>query len=66
VNNESQERLADRLIREAVESGEFDDLPGTGEPIPGAGTVDDEYWWVSGWVRRNRAVEADQTPSSSV
>ena len=40
------ESLPERLIREAIEAGEFDDLPGEGEPIPGAGTVDDELWWV--------------------
>lgn len=66
MKNEPQEHLADRLIREAVESGEFDDLPGAGKPISGAGTVDDEYWWVREWVRRNRIAETDQTSSSSV
>lgn len=45
---------AERLIQEAMEAGEFDDLPGTGEPIPGAGTVDDELWWVRSWLRRNQ------------
>jgi hypothetical protein len=48
------ETLADRIIREAMEAGEFDDLPGVGQPIPGAGTVDDEMWWVRTWVERNR------------
>ena len=45
----------ERLIRDAMEEGEFDDLPGEGEPIPGAGTPDDEYWWVRRWLKRNRA-----------
>lgn len=48
------EKLAERLIREAMESGQFDDLPGTGEPIPGVGTTDDDLWWVRSWVQRNR------------
>lgn len=47
------ETLPERLIREAVESGEFDDLPGTGEPLPGAGLPDDELWWVRAWIRRS-------------
>jgi hypothetical protein len=47
------ETLAERLIREAIEAGEFDDLPGEGKPLPGAGTPDDELWWVRGWLRRN-------------
>ncbi len=42
------------MIREAIEKGEFDDLPGEGSPIPGAGRVDDELWWVRRWVKRNR------------
>lgn len=45
---------AERLIRKAMEAGEFDDLPGTGKPIPGAGTVDDELWWVRSWLKRNQ------------
>lgn len=45
---------AERLIQEAMEAGEFDDLPGTGRPIPGAGTVGDELWWVRSWLRRNQ------------
>lgn len=48
---------AERLIRKAMEAGEFDDLPGTGEPIPGAGTVDDELWWVRSWLQRNKDQE---------
>lgn len=44
----------DRVIREAVERGEFDDLPGVGKPIPGAGERDDEMWWVRNWVTRQR------------
>lgn len=42
------------MIREAIEKGEFDDLPGEGRPIPGAGGVDDDLWWVRRWVKRNR------------
>jgi hypothetical protein len=48
------ESSIDRVIREAMESGDFDDLPGAGQPIPGAGTVDDEGWWIRSWVERNR------------
>lgn len=48
------ESLPERLIREAIEAGGFDDLPGEGEPIPGAGTVDDELWWVRAWLKRNQ------------
>lgn len=48
------ESRAERLIREAMEAGQFENLPGTGKPIPGRGTTDDDLWWVRNWVRRNR------------
>lgn len=32
----------DEIIKAAEERGEFDELPGTGEPIPGAGKRDDD------------------------
>ncbi|MEV4896019.1 DUF1992 domain-containing protein [Nonomuraea sp. NPDC055795] len=40
------ESWIDRQIREAAERGEFDDLPGTGKPIPGAGRPQDDNWWI--------------------
>lgn len=42
----------DKQIRDATERGEFDNLPGTGKPIPGAGRADDEHWWLKEYVRR--------------
>mgnify|MGYP002622501185 CR=1 FL=1 len=44
----------EELIEKAIADGEFDDLPGTGKPIPGAGKKDDELWWVRAWLKRNR------------
>ncbi len=60
---EPVEKHVDRLIREAMERGEFDDLPGKGKPIPGAGIKDDEYWWFRRWVKRNRE-DADAAEGS--
>lgn len=54
----------DRIIREAMEAGEFEGLPGTGKPIPGAGNVDDDLWWVRSWLERNRNPD-DQDSSNS-
>lgn len=51
------ETVADRIIREAMEAGEFDELPGAGVPLPGKGTVADEGWWVRSWVERNRETD---------
>jgi hypothetical protein len=42
----------DRMIREAQERGEFDDLPGSGKPLPGRGEPYEENWWLKDWVRR--------------
>jgi Domain of unknown function (DUF1992) len=54
-SSEGYESLPERLIREAIEAGEFDDLPGSGLPLPGAGVPDDELWWVRSWLRRKEA-----------
>ncbi len=50
--DEIHEPHVERLIREAAEAGEFEDLPGSGKPIPGAGRVDDDLWWIRRWLKR--------------
>jgi hypothetical protein len=47
------ESLAERLIRESMEAGEFEGLPGEGKPLPGAGQPDDDLWWVRAWLERS-------------
>ena len=44
------ESRVDRLIREASERGDFDDLPGMGEPLDLRG-LDDPDWWVKKKIR---------------
>jgi hypothetical protein len=39
-------------IRQAQERGEFDNLPGAGKPLPGAGEAYDEDWWLKEWLKR--------------
>jgi hypothetical protein len=46
------EPWVERQIREAQERGEFDDLPGKGQPIAGLDGEVDELWWVRGLMRR--------------
>jgi len=41
----------DRLIHEAEERGEFDNLPGAGKPLPGLDRPLDENWWLRQKVR---------------
>ncbi|WP_345383118.1 DUF1992 domain-containing protein [Pseudonocardia yuanmonensis] len=45
------ESAVEKAIREAVERGEFDDLPGKGRPLPNL-TDADENWWIRGYLRR--------------
>lgn len=42
------ESLAERRLREAIEAGQFKDLPGFGRPIPDI----DEVWDENSWVRK--------------
>jgi hypothetical protein len=41
----------DRQIRQARERGEFDDLPGAGQPLADLGKPYDEMWWVKRKLR---------------
>jgi hypothetical protein len=47
------ESLVERQIREAQERGEFDNLPGSGKPLPDLRT-DDPDWWVKRLIERER------------
>ena len=48
------ESWVERRIREATERGEFDNLPGAGQPLPGLNGRDDEDWWVKGFLEREK------------
>jgi len=50
--------LAERLILEAIEAGDFDSVEGQGKPLPGIDDVYDAAWWAKAWVRR----ELDRDP----
>ncbi|GIF72031.1 DnaJ family domain-containing protein [Asanoa siamensis] len=57
------ESLIDARIRAARESGEFDDLPGAGKPLPGHAQPHDEQWWLKEFVRRE-GIDAAMLPPS--
>ena len=67
------ESLAEKAIREAIERGEFDNLPGAGKPLNLSRSGDPE-WWVKNLVEREGDVplggavslrrEADTFPES--
>ena len=54
----NSESIADRLIREAMERGDFDDLPGAGKPIPDLDKPYDPHWWVKSFLARERSADA--------
>lgn len=51
---EQQQTWVDLQIRQAMERGEFDDLPGTGQPIQDLGAQHDPDWWVKRLVEREK------------
>ncbi len=51
---EQQQTWVDLQVRQAMERGEFDDLPGAGKPIEGLGDTHDPDWWVKRLVERER------------
>jgi len=52
--NVSWETWIERKIRESMEQGEFDNLPGSGEPIPELARPYDELWWVRKKLREEQ------------
>lgn len=49
-----QHTWVDLQVRQAMERGDFDDLPGAGKPIPDLGTQHDPDWWVKQLIERER------------
>src|SRR6266508_1009114 len=56
------ESWVERQIREAVERGEFDNLPGSGRPLPVSG--DGEDWWLRGYLAREEVPTDALLPAS--
>jgi Domain of unknown function (DUF1992) len=48
------ESWTERQVREAIERGEFDNLPGAGKPIPGINGREDEHWWIKSFLDRHQ------------
>jgi hypothetical protein len=46
------ESLIERRIREAIERGELDNLPGAGKPIADLDVPEDELSWLRRWMKR--------------
>jgi hypothetical protein len=50
----SWESWIERKIRESMERGEFDNLPGRGQPIPDLARPYDELWWLRKKLREEK------------
>lgn len=50
----SWDRLAEERIRTAQEQGQFENLPGFGQPIPGLDEPHDDLWWVKEKLKREQ------------
>jgi len=50
----SWETWIDAQIRVATEAGAFDNLPGTGKPLPNLDQAYDPLWWVKQLVQREQ------------
>jgi Domain of unknown function (DUF1992) len=53
----------DQQISEAEARGAFDDLPGTGKPLPYRGENDDGLAWVREWLRRENVSPEAMLPA---
>ncbi len=54
MSRRAVERIADNRILEAIEEGQFDNLPGYGKPIAGIDEPYDSNWWIKQWMNRER------------
>jgi hypothetical protein len=56
--------VVDAQIRSAQARGAFDNLPGSGKPIPGLMDPDDPLWWIKGFVKREKVPTEAMLPPS--
>jgi hypothetical protein len=50
--HDQRQMWVDAQIRNAMARGDFDNLPGTGKPIPGIDAPHDPNWWVKRLIER--------------
>lgn len=66
MTHQPYETFVDRLIREARERGEFDNLPGAGKPLDlgDPDGADDPDWWVKAKLRREQVDASGALPTA--
>ncbi len=57
--------IAEDRIREAMEQGKFDNLPGTGKPLRDLDDPVDEFWWLRKWFQRERLNEVKRADAKA-
>ena len=62
----ANETWFEKLMREAEEAGEFDDLPGSGKPIADLDRPYDPAWWAKKWMQRETVAEAARDVAAKV
>ena len=56
--------VAENKIRAAIEAGEFDNLPGLGQPAAIFDEPYDPHWWIRRKLKREQLLEARFFPST--
>jgi hypothetical protein len=56
--------VVDAQLRAAEARGAFQNLPGSGKPIPGLMDPDDPMWWIKGFIKREKVPTAAMLPPS--
>ncbi len=51
---QNQERWVDLQVQQAMERGDFDDLPGAGKPLGDLGAPEDRDWWLKKLIEREQ------------
>lgn len=54
IRMEQQQTWVDLQVRQAMERGDFDNLPGAGKPLPDLGREHDPDWWVKQLIEREK------------
>ncbi len=54
ITDRAIQRVADNKIHAAIEAGEFDNLPGLGQPVGIFDEPYDPHWWIRRKLRREQ------------
>jgi hypothetical protein len=64
LSDRATQIIADNKIRAAIEAGEFDNLPGLGQPAAIFDEPYDPHWWIRRKLRREQLASVVQWSGS--